>query len=130
MDIVEHYYSGFSRIIQNQQTKQFQKKKSVYTNKPTGNIWWNQSREEAVKTKVRKYKNCLRNRTELNHAELRRAEINCNKVIPQDEKGYWNYYCTKEITEHKDMYKVWKTEGNKKKWYPSTSVSYYNIKVL
>lgn len=109
MDNVEHYYSGFSRIILNQQTMQFQNKtKSVYTNKPTGNIWWNKSREEAVKTKIRKYKNCLLNRTELNHEETRRAEINCKKIMPQDEKDYWKYYCTKEITKYKGMYKVWK----------------------
>ena len=38
------------------------------------------------KRKKEKHKNWLRNRTELNHENMRRAKINCNKVIAQKKK--------------------------------------------
>ena len=57
----------------------------------------------------------LRNRTELNHDEMRRAKIKCNKVIAQAKTNIKINgkitYCTKEVTNCKDLGKVKKVKN-------------------
>jgi len=35
-------------------------------------------------------------------------KIQCNRIIAEAKKSYWTEFCKNEVSEYKDMYKVWK----------------------
>ena len=38
---------------------------------------------------------------------IKRAKIQCNRVTIEAKQSYWTEFCKNEVSESKDMYKVW-----------------------
>ena len=54
---------------------------------------------------------------------IKRAKIQCNRVTIEAKQSYWTEFCKNEVSESKDMYKVWKNvkeikNGQKSQAYP------------
>ena len=77
-------------------------------NNHTGNVWWTKDCEEAVNFKKLKYKEYIKNKTEENHLEMKKANVHSNRVIAKAKRLYWSLFCAKEVFHHKDLQKVWK----------------------
>ena len=39
---------------------------------------------------------------------MKSVKIQCNRIIPEAKKSYWTEFCKNEVSESKDMCKVWK----------------------
>ena len=81
--------------------------KASKTGQHHGNVWWNKDCEKAVNEKKEKYKQYIANRSPENHTAMKSANINCNRVIEQAKEQYWTSFCTYEVSDHKDMQKIW-----------------------
>ena len=78
-----------------------------------GNVWWNTDCEEAILYKKHLYKTWLRNSTDFNHNEMKRAKIHCNRIVAQAKRQYWSEYCKIEVNDPKDLQKVWRENTEK-----------------
>ena len=73
-----------------------------------GNVWWNEECKQYVSIKKAKFKQWLKEKSEVNHNEMKHAKINCNRVIAKAKKSYWSNFCNEQISDSKDMHKIWK----------------------
>ena len=48
---------------------------------------------------------------------MKSANIQCNRVIAEAKKSHWTKFCKSEVSESKDMYKVWKKVKEMKHGY-------------
>ena len=94
--------------------------------KRKGNVWWNEICEKAVTNKKEKYKCYIKNKTEENYVEMKKAKNYCNLVINRVKTEYWSSFCTKEVTSHKDISKIWKKVSDIKN---STRLPNYPLKI-
>ena len=54
----------------------------------TANAWWSKDCKEAVYFKKKQFKKWLKNRTEEHFVNMKRAKIQCNRIIAQAEKQF------------------------------------------
>ena len=101
-------YSNIRKLILSAADESIPKVHSVQKNKHTGNVWWTKACEIAVENKKVCYKEYIRNRTAENHVQMKKAKIDCNRIIAQAKRQYWSSFCVTEISSHKDIQKVWK----------------------
>ena len=73
-----------------------------------GNVWWTVDCERAVHEKKRTFKIYKRKNSTENHKAMKYAKIQCNRVIEQAKEKHWATFCKSEISNHKDMTKIWK----------------------
>ena len=105
---IDVMYTNFTDTILSAANSCIPKYKNIKSKKNNGNVWWCKACEEAVQNKKEKYKQYIRNKTEINHTLMKQAKINCNRVIAEAKKNYWNTFCSSEISNHKDLKKIWK----------------------
>ena len=125
-DNVDIFYNKFCEVVIKAAELSIPKRNSNYKGKHKGNVWWNSTCAEAVKNKKLTYKKWLKDKIKIDqidmindqhlekdalaksYEEMRKAKNFCNRVISQAKKDYWNNYCAKEISDHRDTKKIWK----------------------
>ena len=108
MNDINSMYSELNQLILEAADESIPKCYCLRKNTHKGNIWWSKACEEAVKFKKACYKEYIRNKTTENHAKMKKAKIDCNRIIAQVKRQYWSSFCVSEIHDHKDLQKVWK----------------------
>jgi ribonuclease HI len=126
-DNVDVFYDNFTKAILSSAHKSIPICKTQIIGKYSGNGWWSEECKDAVLFKKQCYKMWLKNKTEENFINMKKAKINCNKVIALAKKHYWNDFCIKEISESKDIYKVWNKVSTMKNGFKTQS---YPVKLL
>jgi ribonuclease HI/L-rhamnose mutarotase len=107
-DSINDMYIQFMQQIHSAAAKSIPQKRTSYRRKHTGNIWWNDICETAVKEKKIAYKNWLKFRSDENFKEMKTAKIKCNKVIASEKRKFWYDYCSSAVNNSQDTAKVWK----------------------
>ena len=108
---VNDMYEAFKKILLKAADLSIPRKKGNQTSnikKYNGNVWWNDTCEKAVMNKKEKYKSYIKDKTKERFAEMKKAKNYCNMIINREKTEYWNSFCTKEVTGHKDLNKIWK----------------------
>jgi ribonuclease HI len=112
---LEKYYSNFCEAVISAAEHSIPRHKPKQVRGHSGNVWWTEECKRAVLFKKETFKNWLRNRSEENFNNMKRAKLTSNKVVAQAKKKYWETFCEQEIQESKDVYKVWKKVNEMKK---------------
>ena len=107
---INRFYSSFTNVILQAADKTIPKYSSSKSNKHTGNIWWTPACQDAVNVKKEKYKIYIKDKIKQpeRHDDYKKAKINCNRVIAQAKRQFWSLFCDNEVSNHKDLSKVWK----------------------
>jgi ribonuclease HI len=106
-DDIDIFYANLSKIILSAAENSIPQCKPKRKGKHTGNAWWSSECKQAVKDKKKQLRTWLKNKTDDNFIEMKRAKIRCNKIIALAKKNFWTEFCKSEIAESKDMHKVW-----------------------
>ena len=125
-DDVDVFYDNITKAIITAASESIPISKRKKKGKYAGNIWWTEDCKISVLNKKEKFKLWLKNKTEENFIQMKKAKIQCNKVIAKAKKDYWIDFCNKEVKESKDMNKVWHKLKEMKNGYKFPS---YPIKI-
>lgn len=61
-----------------------------------------------MKKKKDSFKNWIKNKSADNFLIMKQNKISCKHVIAKAKKEHWEEFCSSEVSESKDIYKVWK----------------------
>ena len=114
-DDVDKFYSNFSGTLLSAADKSIPKYFSVRSDKHSGNVWWNSACQAAVDNKKQKAKNYIKTRKPDAHEEMKKANIESNKIIAQAKQDHWASFCKTEVSSHNDVPKVWQKLHEMKK---------------
>jgi ribonuclease HI len=107
-DNMDIFYDNFAKAVIAAAENSIPKVKNFSSAKQRGNVWWNNDCAEAVKHKKKCFKKWLSNRSEENFLLMKQSKYQCKKIICQAKSSFWIQYCSKEVSESKDICKVWK----------------------
>jgi len=107
-DDIDMFYDRFTKTVLQAADCSIPRCSSIKSDKHAGNLWWNETCENAVNKKKIAFKTYIRNKSRANHIFLKLASKTCDKIIEQVKREFWSNFCEKEICIHKDMQKVWK----------------------
>ena len=82
-------------------------KGSKHNSSHTGHVWWTKECEIAVNLKRQAFKSYVQHKSPENHTKMKKANLNCNKIIAQAKKDYWSNFCSSAVYTHSDLAKVW-----------------------
>jgi len=105
---IDIYYENITRAVISAAEHAIPKVKNSTKNKHYGKGWWSSTCAEAVAYKKETYKQWIRNRCDDNFINMKRAKLNCKNVIALAKQQHWDDFCKSEVTESKNINKVWK----------------------
>ena len=103
---INQFYENFSKSIITAAKKAIPQIKSK-TSKNKSKEFWNEKCNDAVTVKKEKYKKWLKERSDENFEEKKRANIDAKRTVANARKELLIEFCEKEIKESKDFHKVW-----------------------
>ena len=99
------YYSNFTRIIILEVDHSIPRIKDKKISEQSGNQWWTKVCKQAITLKKGEFKKGIKNRTEENCVSIKRAKIQCNRVMTEVKQSYWTEFCKMKYQNQKTCIK-------------------------
>ena len=105
---INEMYSNFTNSIHLAANKSIPIMRCSHKTKHHGNIWWSQQCEDAVNLKKNTYKYWIKHRTDAAFQDMKKAKLDCNRIIALAKKVCFENFCKNEVSGSNDSKKVWK----------------------